>query len=105
VSRRLVAVSEDAHHAELVEALLDEPNDYDVIAVESLAHGYSRIRHLAPDAIIVLLEMDDPAACQLLSMLKADGNTSHIPIITWVRRPSLRRPAAQSHPTRTAIAV
>jgi hypothetical protein len=38
-------------------------------------------------------------------MLKADGDTSRIPIITWVKRPSLRRPTAQSHPTRPAIAA
>jgi hypothetical protein len=73
--------------------------------LESLARGYSRIKQLAPDAIIVLVEMEDPAACQLLSMLKADGDTSRIPIITWVKRPSLRRPAAQSRRTRAAIAA
>jgi hypothetical protein len=48
-------------------------NDRSVIFVESVAHGYSRAKQLALALVVVLSEIDDPGACQLLSMLKADG--------------------------------
>ncbi len=60
-------------------------NDYDVIVVESIACGYSRIKQVTPD-LVVLLEIDDFAACQLLSMLKVDRDVSRIPVVTCATR-------------------
>ena len=55
--------------------------DSDVIFVESIAHGYSRIKQVTPDLVVVFLEIDDLAACQLLSMLKMDHDLSGIPVV------------------------
>jgi hypothetical protein len=58
-----------------------------VIFVESIECGYSRIKQMTPDLVIILLEIDDFAACQLLSMLKADRDVSRIPMVTCATRP------------------
>jgi DNA-binding NarL/FixJ family response regulator len=85
--RSIVAVSGHPHRAELLDELLVDANDYDVIFVESIARGYSRIKELMPDLVIVLLDIDDVAGCQLLSMLKIDGNLADIPVVTCATRP------------------
>ena len=80
--RSVVAVSGDPARPELLDALLMDANDYDIIFVESIERGYSRIKQVTPDLVIVFLEIDDVAACQLLSMLKIDSDTSDIPVVT-----------------------
>jgi hypothetical protein len=81
--RSVVAVSREAQPAALVEALLSDASDFDVIVVESLAHGYSRIKQLTPDVVIVLLETNhELAACQLLSMLQIDVELSGTLVLT-----------------------
>jgi len=102
-NRSLVAVGQDSDLADLLDALLDAANVDDVVVVESMAHGYSRIKQLAPDAIIVFVDMEDHAVCQLLSMLTADPDTVDIPIVTWTKRPSLLHPPSQ--PRLTAVAA
>src|SRR5215470_13318459 len=82
--RTLVAVSGDPDRAEFLDALMLDVNDQGVIFVESVAHGYSRVKQLSPELVVVLTEIDDPGACQLLSMLNADGATSAIPVVTLV---------------------
>ena len=94
-NRSLVAISQDADLVDLLDALLGATNEYNSVVVESMARGYSRIKELAPDAIIVLVDMEDPAVCQLLSMLTIDRDTSDIPIVTWTKRPSLLPPSSQ----------
>jgi len=71
---------------EFVDALFGDENGFDVIAVESIARGYSRIKQLMPDLVIVFLEIDDVGACQLLSMLQVDAATSRIPVVTLLAR-------------------
>jgi hypothetical protein len=102
-NRSLVAVGQDSDLADLLDSLLDATNDYDVVVIESLASGYSRIKQLAPDAIIVFVDMEDHAVCQLLSMLTADPDTVDIPIVTWTKRPSLLHPPSQ--PRFTAVSA
>jgi len=84
--RTAVIVSGHPPRAELLDLLLADTHDYDVIFVDSFAHGYSRIKRVAPDLIIVFLEVDDAAGCQLLSMLKMDRHTSAIPVVTCAVR-------------------
>jgi DNA-binding NarL/FixJ family response regulator len=81
--RSVVAISGDPHRSELLNALLSDAIDYDVICVESVARGYARIKQLAPDLVILFSEIEDVAACQLLSMLKVDRTLSRIPVVTW----------------------
>jgi hypothetical protein len=82
--RTVVAVSGDPDRAEFLDALMLDVNDRGVIFVESVVHGYSRVKQLAPALVVVLTEIDAPGAFQLLSMLSADGATSAIPVVTLV---------------------
>ena len=61
-----------------------------LVVVDSLAHGYSRMKQLMTDLVIVLFAMDDMAAWQLFTMLASDSETSRIPVTTWTIRPELR---------------
>ena len=67
-----------------LDALSVDMSEYDVIVVDSIAHGYSRITQAAPDLVIVCSAIDDSAACQLLSMLRIDSRASRIPVLTHV---------------------
>jgi hypothetical protein len=77
----VVAIIGDARQAEMFDALLPETHDY-VIFVESIARGYSRIKELRPNLVIVFATIDDPGACQLLSMLTTDRDVMGIPVVT-----------------------
>ena len=79
-------MSGDPQRAELLDLLSVDANSYDVIFVESVARGYSRIKQVTPDLVIVLLEIDDVATCQLLSMLNIGTDTSGIPVVTRAAR-------------------
>jgi CheY-like chemotaxis protein len=54
--------------------------------MESFDGGYSRIKQLTPDLIIMFVEMDDVAGCQLLSMLAFDKQLAGIPLVTCPAR-------------------
>ena len=84
--RSVVAVSGEPERAQLMDALLADANVRDIVFVESIAHGYSRIKQLTPDVVVVLLGDDDAPAYQLLSMLNMDRDTSDIPVVTWMTR-------------------
>jgi hypothetical protein len=58
-----------------------DTNDYDVIFVASIAHSYSCIKIVVPDLVVISSEVDDGAACQLLSMLRLDRRSSGIPVL------------------------
>jgi hypothetical protein len=80
--RNVVAVCGDSRRAELFDALLADGYDCDVIFVDSIARGYSRVKELRPDMVVIFTLIDDPGACQLLSMLTVDRDTKGIPILT-----------------------
>jgi DNA-binding NarL/FixJ family response regulator len=84
--RTVVVASRHPQRAELLDALLADTNDFDVIFVESIARSYSRIKQLTPDMVILFFEIEDVAACQLLSMLKIDRDVSGIPVVTCATR-------------------
>ena len=67
-----------------MDRLLADATLRDIVFVESIARGYSRIKELAPDVVIVLLGDEAAPACQLLSMLNMDRDTSDIPVVTWM---------------------
>jgi len=62
---------------------LAEAGDYDVVIVESTARAYSHIKRAVPNLVVLCLDVDDPAGCQLLSMLNLDNATSWIPVVTY----------------------
>jgi DNA-binding NarL/FixJ family response regulator len=84
--RSLVVIGGHPQRVESLCDLLVDANGYDVIVMESIARGYSRIKQLTPDFVIVLMQIDDMAACQLLSMLKIDRDVSRIPLLTCAMR-------------------
>ena len=82
--RTVVLVTGHGEPARSLDALSVDMRDYDVVLVDSIAHGYSRIKQAAPDLIVVCSEIDDSEACRLLSMLKVDSRASRIPVLTHV---------------------
>lgn len=81
---------------ELLEAVLGAGR-YDVVFVESSDHAYSQIKRLLPDLVILCVRIDDMDGFQVLSMLKLDDETSHIPVLTCTvdREPDLRDEEAE----------
>jgi hypothetical protein len=85
-TRSVVAVSGDLQRPELLDTVLFDANHCDVIFVESIARAYSRIKQVTPDLVVVLSEIDDVAACQLLSMLKNDASLSGMLVVMWATK-------------------
>ncbi len=56
---------------------------YDVVFVEGIDHAYSQIRRVQPNLVVMCLSMADRSAFQVLSMLKLDPETRHIPVLTY----------------------
>jgi DNA-binding NarL/FixJ family response regulator len=92
-----VVVSQHSHVRRLIQILLDaEPRDAEpceVVFVERAAHAYSLITRVAPDVVIVSLEIGDAAAFRLLSMLTLDKRTRHIPVVIRATRREAEEPA------------
>jgi len=80
-SQQVVVVSKQSQLNGLLETVLDA-GQYDVVFVESTEHAYSHIKRLTPHLIIVCLDIDDIDGFQVLSMLKLDDDTKHIPVVT-----------------------
>ena len=76
-------MSGDLQRPELLDVLLFGANGCDVIFIESIARAYSRIKQVTPDLVVVLSEIDDVAACQLLSMLTIDASVSGKLVVLW----------------------
>lgn len=66
----------------MVEGVL-KAGHYDVVFIESVAHAYSHVKRVQPNLVILCLRLDDPDVLQVLSMLKLDPETSHIPVMTY----------------------
>jgi CheY-like chemotaxis protein len=67
---------------ELIETIL-EAGHYDVVFVSSSEHAYSQIKRVRPDLVVLCLRIDEPNGFQVLSMLKLDGETRDIPVLTY----------------------
>src|SRR5438045_595718 len=79
--QQVVVVSKQNQLNGLLETVLDA-GQYDIVFVESTERAYSHIRRLAPQLIIVCLDIDDLDGFQVLSMLKLDSETRGIPVVT-----------------------
>jgi hypothetical protein len=71
-----------APQAQSLDALSVATSDYDVVFVESIADCYPCIRRVAPDRVIISSDVDDVAACRLLTMMRADRCTSGVQVLT-----------------------
>lgn len=78
--RKVVVVSdlsdEQAVHAGLA------AEDCEVVVVASPANAYSQIKRIAPNLVVVCLDIDEPEGFHVRSMLKMDSATAQIPVLT-----------------------
>jgi CheY-like chemotaxis protein len=81
-TQRVLIVNGSGDVLDVLEPVLEAGN-YDVVFVEASAHAYSQIKRVQPDLVILCLEMDDAEALTVLSMLKLDEDTRHIPVVTY----------------------
>ena len=82
-----VAIVTDDPYRDVVQTALNLAQN-SIIVVESTATAYSQIKRMRPDVVIVCLANDGTEACQVLSMLTLDSETSGIPVVTWLTEPS-----------------
>jgi CheY-like chemotaxis protein len=82
VTQRVVIVNNGPEALKLLETVL-EAGRYDVVFVESNEHAYSQIKRVQPDLVILCVRIDDKDGFQVLSMLKLDGDTRDIPVLTY----------------------
>jgi CheY-like chemotaxis protein len=67
---------------DLIETIL-RAGHYDVVFVESNQHAYSQIKRLQPNLVILCVRIDQLDGFHVLSMLKLDEETRHIPVLTY----------------------
>jgi CheY-like chemotaxis protein len=82
VAQKVVIVNGSSEILELLETVLDAGR-YDVVFVESNEHAYSQIKRVQPNLVILCMRIDDIDGFQVLSMLKLDGDTRDIPVLTY----------------------
>ncbi len=80
--QKVVVVNGSPEILELLETVLDAGR-YDMVFVEASRHAYSRIKHVQPDLVILCVDLWELDGFHLLSMLKLDSETRHIPIVTY----------------------
>jgi PleD family two-component response regulator len=81
-TQKVVVVNGSQEMLELLESVLDAGH-YDVVFVTETEHAYSQIKRNRPQLVILCIGIDDPVGYQVLSMLKLDPDTEHIPILTY----------------------
>ena len=81
-TQKVVIVNGSTEMLELLETVLDAGH-YDVVFVESSDHAYSQIKRVQPNLVILCVRIDEMDGLHVLSMLKLDGETKHIPVLTY----------------------
>ena len=81
-AQKVVIVNGSIEMLELLETALDAGR-YDIVFVESNEHAYSQIKRVRPNLVILCVHIDDLEGFQVLSMLKLDDDTRHIPVLTY----------------------
>ena len=81
-TQKVVIVNGNPEMLEMLETVLDAGH-YDVVFVESSEHAYSQIKRVQPNLVVLCMRMDEGDGFQVLSMLKLDGETREIPVLTY----------------------
>lgn len=81
-SRKVVVVNGNADVLELLESALDGGR-YDLLFADAGQHAYSLIKREQPDLVVLSVNIEATEGFQLLSMLKLDAATEHIPVVTY----------------------
>lgn len=79
--QKVVVVNGNTEVLGMLETVL-EAGHYDMVFVESSDHAYSQIRKVLPDLVILCTRVDELDGLELLTMLKMDADTRHIPVVT-----------------------
>lgn len=80
--QKVVVVNGNTDVLGLLETVLDAGR-YDMVFVESSQHAYSQIKKVLPNLVILCTRIEDVECFQLLSMVKLDPDTRHIPVLTY----------------------
>src|SRR5688572_7525557 len=79
--QKVVVVNGNTEVLGMLETVL-EAGRYDMVFVESSDHAYSQIKKVLPDLVILCTQVEKLDGFQLLTMLKMDGDTRCIPVVT-----------------------
>jgi CheY-like chemotaxis protein len=79
--QKVVVVNGNTEVLGMLETVL-EAGHYDMVFVESSDHAYSQIKKVVPDLVILCTNIEELDGLQLLTMLKMDGDTRSIPVVT-----------------------
>lgn len=80
--QKVVVVNGNTEVLGLLETVLDAGR-YDMVFVESSDRAYSQIKKVLPNLVILCARIEDLDGFQLLTMLKLDEDTRHIPVLTY----------------------
>lgn len=58
---------------------------YDVEFVDGADEPYGTVLALKPDIVVVSLDLEDDTGFQLLTMLRLDPDTAHIPVLSYLQ--------------------
>jgi CheY-like chemotaxis protein len=80
--QKVVVVNGNTEVLGMLETVLDAGR-YDMVFVESSDHAYSQIKKVLPNLVILCTRIEQLDGFQLLTMLKMDGDTRRIPVLTY----------------------
>jgi CheY-like chemotaxis protein len=80
--QKVVVVNGNTEVLGMLETVLDAGR-YDMVFVESSDRAYSQIKKVLPNLVILCSRIEDLGGFQLLTMLKLDGDTKDIPVLTY----------------------
>lgn len=84
VAQKVVVVNGDAGVLGLIDSFLDAGR-YDMVFVERGDRAYSAVRAVQPNLVILCTGLEGLEGLQVLTMLKLDPVTRHIPVVTFAR--------------------
>lgn len=91
-SQTVVIVDGHAEAMDHIELMLEDGN-YDLVFVESAGSAFSQVKRAQPHFVVVCANFDRPEGLHILSMLKLDKDTCHIPTFVCTIDPD--EPAAE----------
>src|SRR5512143_782815 len=80
--QKVVVVNGSSEVLGMLETVLDAGR-YDMVFVESSDRAYSQIKKVQPHLVILCTRIEELEGFQLLTMLKLDGETRDIPVLTY----------------------
>jgi CheY-like chemotaxis protein len=80
--QKVVVVNGNTDVLGMLETVLDAGR-YDMVFVEPGDRAYSQIKKVLPNLVILCTRIERLDGFQILTMLKLDPDTSHIPVLTY----------------------